>query len=175
MRAGFFGALVEAIRSKRPAGDRGACDTLGKMATIVKASALNPAVVSQARGIILPASRTDRPGQIRLLRLWVADHTKWVPDPLGAEYLVSPEAMLGRVRAAGLAPGDCDDVAMLFASLARAVGIRTRLTAIAFHPNPAFRHVYGEAWDGSTWVPADTTRPAMSTAIPTRALSLEVR
>lgn len=144
------------------------------MATVIRRSTVHPRVVGQARAIVGAASRHDKAGQLQLIRDWVADNTKWVPDPIGGEYLVTPEVMLTRVGKGGPAIGDCDDVAMLYGALARAVGLPVKLTAVAFAPRRDFRHVYASGWDGQGWHPADTTKPALSTAIPWRWLSLEV-
>lgn len=162
-------------RRVRSGGDRGVSQTLQRMRQLTHRAAVQPAVVLLARRIILPAGRRDRAGQIRLVREWLSDHTKWMPDPERTEYLVPPAVLLGELqRGAPRAGGDCDDVAMLGAALGKAVGIPARFTAVAFEPMGAYRHVFAELWDGQTWRELDTTRPSYSTRVIERALTLGV-
>lgn len=159
----------------RPAGDIGARQTLNRMAELVRRGSVHPAIVETARAIILPASRYDRESQARLLVQWVASHTKWMPDPDGEEWLYPASRFLERIQAAGLAGGDCDDVAVLSGALARAVGFPVRLVAVAFRPARRLAHVFAQANTGARWVSFDTTRPARGNVGDfSRALAMEV-
>lgn len=161
-------------RSRRAGGDYGVVQTLRKMGEHIRAASVAPPIVELARQIIMPAGRRQVTEKIGLIRAWVDGHTRWVPDPLEAEYLVPPLELLGRMRTAGVAVGDCDDIAMLAAALLRAVGIRARLRAVAFVPFTQFRHVYAEGWDGSSWRELDTSRPARGARLHSRALTMGV-
>jgi transglutaminase-like putative cysteine protease len=166
---------VSVVRTFRPRGDAGAKQTLATLARMVRAGAVTPAIVSIARAIIQPAARGDVGGQIRLIRQWVGERTKWQPDPHGEEYLVPPAVMLARIAQGRAAPGDCDDVAALAGALLKAAGIPTRLTAIAFAPSRVYRHVFAEASPGpGRWVDLDTTRPPNAAARPARGLTVRV-
>lgn len=154
-------AGVPALRTwYRPDGDAGAVQTLHRMAYLVRRGSVHPAIVEQARAIILPASRYDRPAQARLIRDWIDDHTKWIPDPHREEWLYPASRFLARIQADGLAGGDCDDVAVLAGSLARAVGFPVRLVAVGFQPRRNLVHVFSQANTGGSWYSFDTTRPA---------------
>lgn len=173
--ATFWGVPVKVRKSWRARGDAGAMQTLAEMRAMVQRSAVEPEIVSLARVIVRPAARGDRRGAAGLVRDWVSRHTRWTPDPEGAEYLVPPTVMLSRIARAGLAPGDCDDVAVLAATLLKAAGIPARLTAIGFHPTRRLSHVTAEAMTGpGVWRELDTTRPAVTDARPARALALRV-
>lgn len=52
-----------------------------------------------------------------VIALWVAEHVNYVSDPKGFEYIAPPEETL-KTKA-----GDCDDYAVLLASLYRSVGL----------------------------------------------------
>lgn len=84
---------------------------------------------------------------------------RFVPDPPGVELLKSPHVMLNEWRLDGTASGDCDDAAILSASLALAMGLPVRWVLLRFAPSGAYRHVYAEAWDGRGWVDFDVTKP----------------
>lgn len=66
------------------------------------------------------------------------------------ETLATPKATL-EVRA-----GDCDDMAVLLATLLESVGKPTRFVALAFDGGP-FSHVITETHLGSGWIPLDPT------------------
>jgi transglutaminase-like putative cysteine protease len=84
---------------------------------------------------------------------------RFVPDPKGVELLKSPGVMLNEWRLQGFAKGDCDDAAILSASIALAMGLRVRWVVLGFTPGGPYRHVYAEACDGRGWVDFDVTRP----------------
>lgn len=158
----------------RSSGDRGTAETLQRMRRIARRQSTDLPLVMIARQVVLEAGQRDRAEAVRVLRRWLRRHVKFIPDPIGAEYLVAPLDMLEGVARHGVAAGDCDDVAMLGAALARAVGLPTRLTAVAFDEAMPYRHVFAEAHDGSDWRELDVTRPAGATAQIRRALTLGV-
>ncbi len=63
----------------------------------------------------------------KALFLFVQRNIQYVPDPMFTEYIQHPYETL-RTRT-----GDCDDYAVLFASLSRAVGIPTRIVMTSTH------------------------------------------
>lgn len=84
---------------------------------------------------------------------------RFVPDPKGVELLKSPHVMLNEWRASGKASGDCDDAAILSASVALAMGLPVRWVLLGFTPTGPYRHVFAEAWERGRWVDFDVTRP----------------
>lgn len=175
MNPGPFNGRPSIVRrSKRAGGDYGVIQTLRKMAGHIREASIDPAIVSLARDLVLPAGRRAIDEKIWLIRDWLSGHTKWVPDPLEAEYLVPPRALLDRIHSSGIAAGDCDDIAMLGAALLRAVGIRGRLRAVSFAPFKNFQHVFAEGFDGLHWRDLDVSRPARGGRPHNRALTMEV-
>lgn len=78
--------------------------------------------------------------QAKAIYFFVRDELEYVQDPVGFNYIKSPlESLYSR-------GGDCDDAAVLLASLLGAIGIRTRLVFVP-------RHVYVEAYmpDAPLW------------------------
>lgn len=84
---------------------------------------------------------------------------QFVPDPRGVELLKSPHVMLNEYRLGGYATGDCDDAAILSASIALAMGLRVRWVLLGFTPTGPYRHVFAEAREAGRWVDFDVTRP----------------
>ncbi len=101
------------------------------------------------------------PGGPADLRAWIVSRFKFVRDPSGVELLKSPAYMLGEWDRTGRITGDCDDAAILGASLALASGYRVRWVLLGFEPGAPFKHVFAEAQKGGgPWVDFDVTKPS---------------
>lgn len=55
--------------------------------------------------------------------------------------------------------GDCDDMAIMGASLTKSIGFPSRFTAIKPYNPDEFEHVFCEARIGTEWIPIDPTVP----------------
>jgi len=80
----------------------------------------------------------DYRGELRCLHAFVRDHVRYVRDVEGVETLQTP------VQTLNVLGGDCDDKAMLFCSLAGAIGFQTRFAAIGVRDQP-YSHVMAQA------------------------------
>lgn len=78
-----------------------------------------------------------RYAEIETLFDYVRGHIRYVADVRGIETLTVPIQTL-KQRA-----GDCDDMAMLLASLLEAIGHETRFSAYAFERDPLGNFVFG--------------------------------
>jgi transglutaminase-like putative cysteine protease len=166
-----------------PTGDGGTRATLGVMYALIVAASKHPNVRDMAMNIM----RTEKlkpSTSIYALREWIRLVVPFVRDPVTAEALTDPVAMIARIEEQGRAPGDCDDVAMLVAAMALAVGFRARLAVVGFRgtaPMPLaagldsadpFLHIWCEVASPTgtlVWTEMDTTRPMQR--IPMDALS----
>ena len=70
---------------------------------------------------------------------------EYVPDPQGVEALALPSVHLQRIEELGRSYGDCDDGAVLGATLARTVGMRARFVVASFMKSKRLHHVWSEA------------------------------
>ena len=101
------------------------------------------------------------PGGPADIRAWIVQRFSFVRDPQNVEFLKSPAYMLGEWDRTGRITGDCDDAAILGASVALASGYRVRWVLLGFTPGAPFKHVYAEAAKGAgPWVDFDVTKPA---------------
>lgn len=79
------------------------------------------------------------------IRTFVQDSMRWVPDPIGTEFVVSPVQLLEEITADGRAFGDCDDFVCLFCALARSLGLDARPVGVRLGTDPTdperFDHV----------------------------------
>lgn len=81
---------------------------------------------------------------------WVKRHIRYTQDVRDVETLATPKATL-EVHA-----GDCDDMAILLATLLESTSHPTRFVALAFGNEP-FSHVITETRLGAGWVALDPT------------------
>jgi hypothetical protein len=92
----------------------------------------------------------DKRQVAELFLKWVHKNIRYVPDPLHTEFVQCPLELL-KVRY-----GDCDDMALLLASMLEAVGIDTRFVTTG-HSAANMEHIYIEIEIGGKWFPADPT------------------
>ena len=99
----------------------------------------------------------DTPGtknflaQVQRVRDYVRGNISYVKDINGVETIHTPEMTI-RNRA-----GDCDDQAVLVASMLESIGHPTRFVAIKLTPFGQYQHVYTETRVGNKWLPVETT------------------
>lgn len=112
----------------------------------------SPVIRQRAVELIKYVPKRDHVGRIRALWAFVRERIAYVGDINGVETVHWPEQIISQ-RA-----GDCDDHALLLASLLEAVGIPTRFKAVGFQPGQ-LDHVYTQAKIGEKWVALETTEP----------------
>jgi transglutaminase-like putative cysteine protease len=122
------------------------------MSRMVTAAKSRLAVRELAQRIIAPLPNKAYPDEAKALQNWVRDNVRYTRDVNGVETLQTPEATLRTMQ------GDCDDHAILLASLLESVGHPTRFRAIAAG-SPTFNHVFTETRIGPKWLSVETTEP----------------
>lgn len=134
-------------------------------------------VVETANRVIAPVAPRYRAGQINAINDWLSHRFRFVSDPVGVELLRDPAGSIERIRERGFTQGDCDEAAMLAASLGMANGIPAQFRALAFGtPTAPYSHVVCDLQtDGGKWVPLDITKPdGFIVPPPSRVLSYKV-
>jgi len=107
----------------------------------------------------------DALGMIGAIRGWMSEHIMFTRDPRKHELLIAPKILVRSLRNPanhGILRIDCDDVAILGAALAGAVGLDARFVVVAYlSKNPgAPRHVWAELSPPmqKRWHEVDVTR-----------------
>lgn len=137
-----------------PSGDAGVLETLKEMRSIVRTWRVSPIVLQKATELTRRCPGKDWRCEAAALHQWVRDAVRYQLDVNGVETIRTPELTM-RERA-----GDCDDKAVLLASLLEAAGHPTRFIALAFGPSPApYSHVLVETRIADEWIAAETTEP----------------
>ena len=137
-----------------PTGPAGIGATLERMAAIVREYRRNPLIRQLAVEIrqAMKVPGKDYLGEVKAVHRFVRDVITYVRDVRNVETLQTP------VRTLANRAGDCDDQAMLLASLLEALGHRTRFVAMGFSAPDQYTHVLAETlYGGERWVPVETT------------------
>ncbi len=122
------------------------------MVKLVKAGKTNPIIRAKATELVQDLRQKDFTGEIRNVFDFVQNNIRYVRDIAGVETLHYPEQVLAQEY------GDCDDKAVLLASLLAAIGHPTRFVAVGFRPGH-FSHVFVDTRYGSGWLTLDATEP----------------
>ena len=145
-------------------GNRGIFQTVGLMREFVKEGRCDPPIVANARALCQVCPEKDQFAEMYELFCFVRDQVRYVADVLDVETISPAWYTLETLS------GDCDDQAVLLASLLEAVGIPTRFAITAYSQAREFEHVYllGMVPDGR-FIAMDPTEPGpLGGARPTR-------
>jgi len=135
-----------------PDGDAGISATIGLMKSLmygpqgVRSYLVRQKTLEAVRGVQRGMHEIDA------IFGWIKDNIEFRGEY--SETLQSPEATLN------LGAGDCDDQAVLEATMLASLGFQTRFKTVAMRNSPdELSHVYAEVRDKQTgaWIPVDTT------------------
>lgn len=126
--------------------------TLQVMRSLVNRYKINPKVRELALSVIANLPQKDFENEINKLFEFVKYRIRYVRDIAGVETVQTP------VKTLQYAAGDCDDKAVLLATLLESIGHVTRFHAVGFKPDH-ISHVLLEVKRGGEWIALDTTEP----------------
>lgn len=173
----YSGALAPALLDTLPETDGGldaVRKTLRMMVAIVRKYRTDAACGTIARQVLvckgITDARREKPLCIRHLHCWVRDSIIYMPDPQDVEQLQTPPYTLT------VGTGDCDDKAILLATLLASVGFATRFAAVGgigaewsgneddasdagSAQDAPYTHVFCEVRLGTRWLACDTIVP----------------
>lgn len=139
-----------------PAGLAGVRATLKLMVQYVRAYRVDVDVRELAMGLIANCPPRNLRCEYTQIQHWVRDHIRYTRDVRDVETLQTPKATL-RIR-----QGDCDDQAVLLASMLESIGARTRFEALGVRGG-GYEHVITAVQAGVSrathepqWVPLET-------------------
>ena len=140
-------------------GFRGPTDTLSGMVKAAQGargeqSILVRSCTEQAVGQLWPK---DYLGEILAINAWVSERVIYLNDPLHVELLKDPQRLCEEILAQGYARGDCDDIAVLMATMAMQVGRVAQLVCVGFGEKGSFSHVFARVKDprSGQWIVCD--------------------
>jgi len=141
---------VDVLLQRIPDGDAGIRSTLAVMGEIVKAYKKDIAVITFARDLIADVPAKNYAAEAQTIFDWVQTNIRYTQDADGVEVVQTPDNTII------MGHGDCDDMAVLTATLLAAVGKKTRFVAAGFDGGPP-EHVWTEVLIGERWFAMDPT------------------
>ncbi|HKU43592.1 MAG TPA: transglutaminase-like domain-containing protein, partial [Polyangiales bacterium] len=154
------------VYTDHPDGFAHTRSSIRKAAELARQGQESLPIVQLARRIVHDVPGKAYDDELRALYIWVREHVRYRKDPISTEWLQSAE------RTVHERAGDCDDLAILLASLAGALGHTWRLLTVGPTPTrQAHIAVQVSADGGATWVTLD---PVMEPRQPTTKLRTDV-
>lgn len=133
--------------------------TIARMKEIIRVSSKNPYIRAWAEKITGHLHDRDEEGEVDSIFSFLQNHTRYVRDPRGTEYIQTPPYILKRIEVTRDTPGlDCDDYTTLGLTLLRSIGYETRIRAVGYQANGKFSHVYGLVKVNRRWMVFDAVR-----------------
>jgi transglutaminase-like putative cysteine protease len=132
-------------------GVAGTRQTLAIMAELAGQYKADPYIRYTAENIIAGVPGKDWTGEASAIQAWVRDSIRYTQDVNGIETLKTPDVTLQTMQ------GDCDDKALLAASLLESIGHPARFVAVATLTPGDYDHVYVETKIGNAWRGVETT------------------
>jgi len=120
-------------------GEWGAKQTLAEMKRLVIEAIQSQVPRQVALDLIGYGSVTSPDVLVGILKNWILMRVTIVDE--FEELLISPLVMISQIQQTGQSAGDCDDVAMLGASLLASIGAATRLQARFQQADGSYGHV----------------------------------
>lgn len=140
-------------------GFHGPPDTLAEMVKAAQGdrgerSVLVRSVTEEVVGQLWPK---DYLGEILAINAWVSEHIVYLNDPLHVEFVKDPQRLCEEVLARGYARGDCDDIAVLIATMGMQVGRDAELVVVGFGEPGQYSHVFARLLDprSGQWIVCD--------------------
>lgn len=140
-------------------GFHGPPDTLAGMVAAAQGprgeqSMLVRTLTEEAVGQIWPK---DYLGEILAINAWVSERVHYINDPLHVELLKDPQRICEEIAAKGFARGDCDDIAVLMATMCLQVGRDAQFVVAGFGKKGSYSHVFARVKDprSGQWVVLD--------------------
>lgn len=125
------------------------------MRELTRQGRTNPTIRAKAIELTRGLKQKNWTGEIAALHEFVRDQIRYVKDIRDVETVATPETVLE------IGVGDCDDKAVLLASLLESIGHPAMFRAVGFAPG-VFSHVYVKTLIGrrpGRWVGLETTEP----------------
>ncbi len=122
------------------------------MSNLVKQYKKNIEVREQALELVAHLPQKAWVPEIAALFNFVRDDIRYVGDVRGVETLQTP------VKTLEYGQGDCDDKAVLLASMLESLHHPTAFVAIGYSPD-TFQHVYVQTRVANGWMALETTEP----------------
>lgn len=148
----MLGNLPKQVKRELPSSEAGNLETVEVMRKIAREQCSDPKVRQLALNIVQMAGVRSQYHLDEAIAIgeYVKENVRYVRDIEGMEQLHSPLYMIEKLQE-GRAQGDCDDMALLIATLLLSIGARPGFCIVKFKKNSeTFNHIYVVVYD-SNW------------------------
>lgn len=135
---------LQTLEAKLPSGEAGNLKTARIMRDIALERVKEPELIEFAHQIVTnwQVPSHDTYGEAIAIGETVKTSVRYVKDPVGIERILDPLTLISRIKR-GVAQGDCDDMALLTATLLLAIGLRPRFKFVKYSSSDNFfSHIY---------------------------------
>lgn len=175
-----LGKLPDAQNSTVGDGIVGNIDTIQIMRKMAREGSKNPLVRRLATNILhhdnIPSHHYLE--EARAIGRFVQKHIRYVKDIAGVETLHSPDMLIRMMSDAGYAAADCDDMALLIASMLLSIGIVPKFRAVRYRTTSGpYNHIYVVVYENNitdTMAPSPTKRLVLDAIIKDRPIGFEI-
>jgi len=133
-----------------PGGNAGVRATLKRMAQLVNEGKKNYEIRALTLSLVKHLPAKNWLAEVQAIFSYVKNNIRYVRDIDGIETIATPEKTLE------IGQGDCDDSAVLIATMLQSIGHPARFIAAGFNGN-GLSHVYVETLIGNRWIPLEVT------------------
>ena len=154
-----LGNLPDQKKSTVGDGIWGNLDTIKIMSKMAREYSTNTLVRTLATNILaydkIPSHHYLE--EAKAIGRFVQKHVRYVRDTADVETLHAPDMMIKHMQERGYMSADCDDMALLIASMLMAVGIRPKFRAVRYRTDSGpFNHIYVVVYENNI---SDSMRP----------------
>lgn len=144
----------------RLSGFRGPPDTLAGMVRAAQGPRGERSIFvrSMTEKVVGQLWPKDYLGEILAINAWVSERVVYLNDPLHVELLKDPQRLCEEIADKGFARGDCDDIAVLMATMALQVGRDAQFVVAGFGSEQGqYSHVFARVKDpkSGAWIVLD--------------------
>lgn len=132
-----------------PNGQAGAIATMKSMRQLVRDAIRDPGQQVRETALNILRGVNTFSAQAGCIQAWIQNCIEYRRDPVDVELVQTPQVTLQ------LKAGDCDDQAVLAASLLQATGHPTQFIAVGMNGGP-LSHVLAQTLIGTSWVSVET-------------------
>ena len=112
----------------------------------------------------------DYLSEILAIRYFAAERVRYLNDPVATELVKDPQRLIEEVTRHRISIGDCDDIALLLATMARQLGREAEFITVGFGKPNSFSHVFARVREPKTgrWIVLDTVAGTRESSMLTR-------
>lgn len=99
----------------------------------------------------------DYLGEILAIRNWVAEHVRYLNDPISTEWVKDPQRLMEEILKRGQAASDCDEICALIMTMARQCGREVEAVTVGFGRPGSYSHVFARVKEPKSgkWIVCD--------------------